>query len=119
MKKKLGVMPAALLLGGLAYSQTPNPVLIESTGIVRSGHEMVHANNGQTVRWRLDKGASSWYVIFTGPSSPCTGGVKEFGSASGLAKTCSIKNAPPGTYKYSTSDRKGGTIHDPVIIVDK
>jgi hypothetical protein len=117
MKKRLGVMAAALL-GGLAYSQTPNPVLIGSTGVVHTGHETAHAKNGQTVRWRLDKGATSWYVIFKG-SSPCSGGVKEFGTDSGLAKTCSIKNAKPGTYTYSTSDHRGGTIHDPVIIVDQ
>jgi hypothetical protein len=118
MKKRFGGLPAALLLGALAYGQPPNPIIIESTGVIHSGHEMVHAKNTQTLRWGLGKGATSWYVIFTG-TSPCANGVKELGSAAGLAKTCSVQKAPAGTYKYSTSDRRGGTIHDPVIIVDQ
>jgi hypothetical protein len=112
-------MAAALLVGGMAYSQTPNTVLIESTGIVRAGHEEAHARNGQTVRWAPAQGATSWYVLFTGASSPCAGGMKEFGSAAGLPRTCAVRNAPVGTYKYSTSDRRGGMMHDPVIIVDQ
>jgi hypothetical protein len=43
MIKRLGVTIAALLSGGLAYSQTPNPVPIQSSGVVRVGHEVVHA----------------------------------------------------------------------------
>jgi hypothetical protein len=117
MKKRLGVILATILLGGLASSQTPTVVLIQGNGIVHPGHETAHAKKGNTVRWGLDTGARSWYVIFTG-SSPCDGGVKEFGSETGLAKTCSLQNAIPGTYKYSTSDRQAGTKHDPVVIID-
>jgi hypothetical protein len=118
MKKGFGAMLAALLLGGLAYSQSVNPVRIQGNGVVRAGHEVVHARNGQTVRWDLDQGARSWYVIFTG-ASPCAGGAMELGSEAGLPKTCSLQNAKPGTYKYSTSDRRAGTMHDPTVIVDQ
>jgi hypothetical protein len=118
MKAALGVAVAALVPGDLAHGQTANPVLIQSSGAVHVGHEVVHANNGQTVRWDLDRGATSWYVIFTGPS-PCAGGVKEFGTEAGMARSCSLRNAKPGAYKYSTSDRRAGTKHDPTVIVDQ
>ena len=113
------VIAIALLLGGLAYSQSPKQILIATTGLVQAGLETVHAKNGQTVRWGLVKGAASWYVIFTGPTSPCANGAKEFGSDTGLARTCKISKAPVGTYKYSTSDHRGGALHDPVIIIDQ
>lgn len=116
-RKRPGVIFAALLLGGSAYSQAVKTVLIQNSGVVHSGHETAHARKGDTVRWDLDTGAASWYVVFTG-ASPCDGGGKEFGSEAGLAKTCSVQNAAPGTYKYSSSDRRAGTKHDPVVIVD-
>jgi len=117
MKKRTAVWTAALLLGGLAYSQTAD-VLVQRSGVVHVGHEAIHKRNGQMVRWDVDQGATSWYVIFTG-ATPCAGGVKEFGTEAGLPRTCSLQNAPPGTYKYSTSDRRAGTKHDPVVIVDQ
>ena len=110
-------MVAALLLGGSAYSQAVRTVLIQNSGVVHSGHESIHGKKGDTVRWDLDTGARSWYVIFTG-ASPCDGGVKEFGTEPGLPNTCSLKNAAPGTYKYSSSDRRAGSKHDPVVIID-
>jgi len=119
MKKQLGVVPVTLLFAGLAYSQSIKPVRIQKTGAVRPGHEHVHANNGQTVTWDLDvDGAKSWYVFFTGPT-PCVGGAREFGSERGLPKSCVIRNAKRDTYKYSTSDKKAGTKHDPDVIVDQ
>jgi hypothetical protein len=117
MKSRLIVILAALLLGGSVYSQTAD-VLIQSSGVVHVGHEVIHKKSGQMVRWGLDTGAKSWYVIFTGPT-PCARGVKEFGTEAGLPRTCSLRNAKPGTYKYSTSDRKAGQQHDPNVIVDQ
>ena len=116
--KRLAMASATLLLGGLAYSQSINPVRIQRTGIVRQGHEHVHARNGQTVNWDVDTGATSWYVIFTGPT-PCAGGVREFGTERGLPRSCRVQNATPGTYKYSSSDTRAGQKHDPDVIIDE
>jgi hypothetical protein len=117
MKSRLSVILAALLLGGSVYSQTAD-VLIQRSGVVHVGHEAIHKRNGQMVRWDLDRGATSWYVIFNG-ATPCAGGVKEFGTEAGLPRTCSVQNAKSGSYKYSSSDRKAGTPHDPSVIVDQ
>src|SRR5271157_5315842 len=104
MRRRLGLIPAALLLGVLAYGQPPEHlVIIEKTGVVHAGHETAHARNGHIVRWDLGQGATSWYVVFPG-ASPCDNGKKAFGSEPGLTKTCPINHAAAGTYKYSTSD---------------
>jgi hypothetical protein len=117
MKNRLRVILAALLLGGLAYSQTAD-VLIQRNGVVHRGHEAIHKKKGDMLRWDVDQGATTWYVIFTG-KTPCAGGVKEFGTEGNLPRTCSLQNAAPGTYKYSSSDRRAGTKHDPTVIVDQ
>ena len=123
MKKRLGVMAAVLLLGGLASSQNPSvPVQIDDNGAVIPAHQHRHVLNGQSVSWGRTSAGTSWSVQFA--ASPCANGVKAFGSAAGKPRTCVIvvHCAKPGDaaciYSYTSSTGPNQPQYDPDVIVD-
>jgi hypothetical protein len=129
VKKRWGILAAALLLGGLASSQTNQQVAvqiavqIDDTGVVIQAHQKRHVRNGQELRWGRAATGAAWFVRFA--ESPCANGVKEFGSGAGDPKTCviAVQCAKAGdagckTYHYVSSIGRNQQSHDPDVLVD-
>ena|ERR1700722_1725665 len=122
LKKRLTMIPGAILLAGLASSQTSGPVQIDDTGAVIAAHQHRHAKNGETVTWGRTTAGRSWQVQFS--TSPCANGAKTFGSANGIPKSCviAVHCASPGSaacvYAYNSSTGPGQPQQDPDVIVD-
>lgn len=125
VKKRLSILAAALLLGGLASSQNQQvAVQIDDTGVVIQAHQKRHVRNGQEVRWGRAAAGGAWFVRFV--DSPCANGVKEFGSGPGDPKSCviAVQCAKAGdagckTYHYASALGRNQPTHDPDVIVDE
>jgi hypothetical protein len=123
LKQRLSIMAVAILLGGLASSQTnAGPVGIDDSGAVIPSHQHRHVKNGEALSWSRTAAGRPWQVQFG--VSPCANGVKLFGSAAGQPKTCvvTVHCATPGhsscVYQYSSSAGANEPLHDPDVIVD-